>query len=134
MEKFFQPGMALMNRLRYPYKFLLIFCLGISLFAVLLVMLHREINRSISFTEKEVIGTAYLDPLRKILSDLQRHRGMMQALLSEDHSFDEKFSKITQRIDDRALAFEEMDNVFGLKLVGTSHWIKFKTQERWMPR
>jgi len=117
-----------MNRLRYSYKFLLIFCLGISLFVVLLSMLHHEINRSISFSEKEVMGTAYLDPLRNILADLQRHGGMMQALLSGDYSFDGKISEITQRIDAQALAFEEMDKVFGFKLVDAADWIQFKRQ------
>lgn len=128
MEKFIQPGMVFMSRLRYPYKFLLIFCLGISLICVHLAILHQEINRSISFTEKEIIGASYLDSLRNLLVDLQRHRGLAQALVSGDHFFDEKISEVTERIDDQVLEFENEDTVLGLKLLDTSHWRKFKTQ------
>ena len=128
MENVFQPGIRLLSRLKYASKFAGIFCLVVSLFAVLLVLFHAELNHSIGFTEKEVKGTAYLDPLRKILADLQRHRGMMQAVLNEEHAFDEDFSEIARRIDAHILAFEEADNVLGMEMMGISHWTKFKTQ------
>ena len=100
MNMFLQPGVALMSRLKYPYKFLLIFCLGVSLFAVLLVMLHRETNRSIAFTEKEVLGTTYVEPLKRLLANLQRHRGLTQGLLRGESSFRSKLPRIEANISE----------------------------------
>lgn len=129
MENLFRPGMTFMNRLKYPYKFLLIFCLGVSLFVLLLGMLHREINRSIAFTEREVLGTTYLGPLKTVLADLQRHRGLMQGFLSGERSFEERLSRIEENIDRAIQDFESIETgAVGVELDSGAQWSQFKAQ------
>lgn len=65
-KKKFQPMIEIMNRLRYPQKFLLI-SLVFSLPMVLITyLLISEIHSRIEFSQKEIYGDRYLRPVRKI--------------------------------------------------------------------
>ncbi len=72
MQKVFQPAIALMNRLKYPQKFLLISCIFILPLSVLVYLLLSDTQGWINFTRKEVLGNAYLRPQRQLWLDIQR--------------------------------------------------------------
>jgi PAS domain S-box-containing protein len=60
----FNPAIRLMNRLKFPQKFVLISLLFALPLALVMTLLIREINSSIDFSQKEKVGTAYLRPVR----------------------------------------------------------------------
>ncbi len=60
----FNPAIRLMNRLKFPQKFVLISLLFALPLALVMTLLILEINSSIDFSQKEKSGTAYLRPLR----------------------------------------------------------------------
>ncbi|MCI0417141.1 hypothetical protein L0222_30590 [bacterium] len=70
------PAVAIMNRLKYPQKFALIsLCFAIPL-ATVMFFLISEMNDRIEFSEKEIIGDAYLRPLRKLLEHVPSARSL----------------------------------------------------------
>src|SRR5207244_61450 len=66
----FGPGMRLMNRLKYPQKFVLITLLLVAPLALVMYFLISEINARVDFSQKELYGTAYLRPLNSLLRSL----------------------------------------------------------------
>lgn len=80
MKAMFAPGVALLNRLRYPHKFLLIGTLFLVPLLLLGYLLIQEVNERISFMEQEQPGIEYIAQLREIIQPMQQHRGMSAAI------------------------------------------------------
>ena len=58
----FAPAIALMNRLTYPQKFLLISMLFILPLTLVMYLLLTELSMQREFSQKELYGTTYLRP------------------------------------------------------------------------
>lgn len=113
MKAIFLPGCALLNRLRYPRKFLLI---GFFVFVPLLLLgylLIAEANRHIAFMERELLGVDYIAHLSKPLDGLQRHRGMSAALLNGDQNFAEPLREQTRTLDAAMAAVQGLNTRLG---------------------
>src|SRR5262245_10912558 len=70
----FAPAIALMNRLKYPQKFLLISLLFILPLVLVMYLLLTELSMQREFSQKELSGTTYLRPLRQVLEDISQSR------------------------------------------------------------
>ena len=66
MRTLFNPAMAVMNRLKYPQKFILISLLFALPLGLVLASLLAEINRGIGVGQRELTGTGYLRPFRRL--------------------------------------------------------------------
>ena len=73
------PAIAVMNRLKYPQKFVLISLVFALPLALVMYFLISEMNNQIEFAQKEIQGNRYLRPLRKLLE---------QAAHSQMHAHD----------------------------------------------
>ena len=62
----FQPAIALMNRLKYPQKFLLISVVFSMPLILAMYLLLSEIHTRIDFAQQELYGTQYLRPLNQL--------------------------------------------------------------------
>lgn len=69
MKKIFAPAAALMSRLKFTQRFSLITVLFLLPLGIALFMLMSRINADVSFTQKELKGTAYL----RAADNLMRH-------------------------------------------------------------
>jgi signal transduction histidine kinase/CheY-like chemotaxis protein len=67
---FFSPAVSVMNRLKYPRKFALISFFFALPLALVLYFFISEIQNTIKFSQKEIYGTAYLRPVRKLLEHI----------------------------------------------------------------
>lgn len=74
MNQFFRPAVGLMNRLKYPQKFLLISLLFAVPLAYMRAQFLCEVNAGSDLAARELAGTAYLRPLRRLLEDIPPHR------------------------------------------------------------
>ena len=74
------PALAVINRLRYPHKFLLISLLFALPLALALFV--TEMNDRIAFTQKELDGSKYLRPLRKLYEHVAQSRAMSREVAS----------------------------------------------------
>ncbi len=131
MKKFLAPAIALMDRLRYPKKFALIGLLFVFSLGVMTYMVISEARVSLNFTKKEKLGIEYIYPVRKLLENLQQHRGMTNALLSGDKSFSQKISEKQIQIEEDIKRIVEIDKKYGNTLKSTEklNAIKNKWQD-----
>ncbi len=105
---------------------LLIFILP---FAGVVYQLIEEINVGINFAQKERLGIQYNYPLRKLLEDVQTHRGLVNGYLKGDKSFKEKIPIDQSQIENDIRAIDAVDRQLGVKLKTTEKWIALK--QKW---
>ncbi len=119
------PGIQVLNRLRYPYKFALISCLFVLPLTISMYLGIKEINATIQFTEKELAGTQYLKGIHKMVADLQTHRGMTEAWLSGEKAFLDIAGKLESDIQTDLQLIHDLDRRFGTQLDTTRLWMEF---------
>ncbi|MBZ0157763.1 MAG: hypothetical protein K8I29_16325 [Alphaproteobacteria bacterium] len=97
-------------------------------FTVLIYLQLHEINRWIDFTGKERLGIRYVGSLRGILDDLQKHRGMASAFLTDGVSFKEDLFIKQQQIEKDIKEMGAMDREIGHRLGTSARWILIKNK------
>src|SRR5215210_3888637 len=120
MRKLFRPAVAVMNRLKYPRKFILISLLFTLPLGLVLYLLLTELNLNINYAQKELSGIEYLRPLGKLLHDTDRDRILLRSPYSTklpSASQDQEQSQI--RIDDDFEALDAADRAVGATLQTT---------------
>ena len=116
MKVIFAPGVALLNRLRYPHKFLLIGTLFLVPLLLLGYLLIQEVNERISFMEQEQPGIEYIAQLREIIQPMQQHRGMSAAILGGDNTLRDELTKQATNIDQALVKLQQLDQRYSLRL------------------
>jgi methyl-accepting chemotaxis protein len=90
MQALFSPAVALMNRLRYNTKFLLI---GAAIAVVMLVLLssvYTTLNRDINAASSELSGLQMLKHVYRMTQATQQHRGLSAGVLSGNEAMKDK--------------------------------------------
>ncbi|NLW04681.1 MAG: methyl-accepting chemotaxis protein [Pseudomonadaceae bacterium] len=116
MKVIFAPGVALLNRLRYPHKFLLIGTLFLVPLLLLGYLLIQEVNERINFMEQERPGIEYIAQLREIIQPMQQHRGMSAAILGGDNRLRDELTKQAANIDQALVKLQQLDQRYSLRL------------------
>jgi HAMP domain-containing protein len=99
----------MLNRLRIWQKISLIAICFLFPIGVLLVFLLDSQGAQIEFSSKELDGTAYMRPLRKLVLDVSQHRELAAAVLAGDSSFKQALEKKGQEIEAGFAALEPID-------------------------
>ena len=86
MHAFFSPAVALMNRLRYAAKFMVLGGLMLSVIAFLLVTLFLTRVQSMVSTQHELDGLRWLERVNRAVEVAQQHRGLSSGVLSGNAS------------------------------------------------
>ncbi|MBK1734656.1 methyl-accepting chemotaxis protein [Halorhodospira abdelmalekii] len=102
MGTLFAPATALMDRLRFPFKFGLIFVVVMVPLGALSVLSLQEVGDRAQFLEGERRGLEYISAARLPIEHLQRHRGSMAAVLAGDRQA-ERLAQEARAATDRAL-------------------------------
>ncbi|MCK6412632.1 MAG: methyl-accepting chemotaxis protein [Azonexus sp.] len=90
MRSLFSPAIGLMNRLRYPAKFLV---LGSAIGLVMLALLFTifvSLSRDIQMADSELHGLQMLKPMNRMVQFMQQHRGLSSGVLSGNEAMKEK--------------------------------------------
>lgn len=119
MQQLFTPAIALMNRLKYPQKFLLISLLFLLPLALVLTLLILEINSRIDFAQKELYGNAYLRPLRQLFEHTLQHQALAHAYLNGDTGVESDLQSLQIQLNQDFKALEAMDQRLGETLRAT---------------
>src|SRR3989344_8725650 len=109
----FAPAVKLMSQLWYWEKFAVLTVLftipvGFALFSYI-----AQINKSIAFAEKEIIGVQYIYPVLDLLQDLQQHRGMASLYLRGDASFLPRLAEKEKEIKEDIALMNAKEQEFG---------------------
>jgi PAS domain S-box-containing protein len=79
MTSLFRPAVRLMNRLKYPQKFLLISLLFSVPLVLVTALLLDEVDSRIRFAEREMQGNNYLRPLRSLMEYIPQSERLVYA-------------------------------------------------------
>lgn len=104
MRALVSPAITLMNRLRYPNKFI---TLGVAVFAVLLVLLYSvysNLSRDIDVASHELSGLQMLKPMNRMVQLMQQHRGLSSGVLNGNESMKEKRAAKEKEVADAVVA------------------------------
>ena len=126
--KFFQPSIALMNRLKYPQKFGLIglvFCLPLVL---VLFLLFSEIKKEIDFTQNQKYGIQYLRPLNELFKDVSRSQ-QLSYYYWQQNLFGTELQKLNSKIDLNLQSVSDIDRKLG-KILNTTEQLE-DIQKNW---
>lgn len=113
MSAIFAPGIGLLNRLRYPYKFWLVGVLFLMPLVLIGLVLINEVNQRIGFMAQERPGIEYIAQTRKVLQVVQRHRALHIAFLNGDASFRERMQQQQGVIENEMAALQALDERMG---------------------
>src|SRR5438093_9498603 len=119
MNRLFAPAIALMNRLKYPQKFVLISLLFAIPLALLIILYLFEANSRIAFAQKEIDGDAYLRPLRQLLEHTLQEELLAHDFVNGDQSVRAALLEAQARIDADVQALAEVDRRLGKRLDST---------------
>ena len=104
MKQFFSPAIALMGRLRYASKFML---LGGALSVVIVILLYvltSALNRDIRVAEDELAGLQMLKPMNRMVQFMQQHRGLSSGVLNGNEAMKEKRAAKEKELNDEVMA------------------------------
>ncbi|MBF2065359.1 MAG: SpoIIE family protein phosphatase [Calothrix sp. C42_A2020_038] len=114
VEELFRPAISLMNRLKYPKKFILISSVFVLLLSLVMYLLVSEIQSRNDFATKEMIGNIYLRPLRQLWSDI--HFAQIITNDSTNQNTD-KLKQFQTQINKHIDSLETVNTQFGNKLL-----------------
>lgn len=98
MKNILTPGVALMNRLKYPQKFLVISSFFLLFIIILIFIIFNDANTRANKLKLETSGVKYVRLLSEFLQDIQNYRSTSFAYLSGDESFRDNVLAIDQEL------------------------------------
>ena len=122
----FTPATALVNRLSYARKFILIGVILLAPLAFLLRLQYRGTTDSLEFNAAEQVGIAYIQPAKNFLWALQRRRIMTAAAAAGATNYATEIAGVTAEADARVLEVDAADKQYGEQLKTTQKWGEIK--------
>src|SRR5262245_16522175 len=122
MTRLLAPAVALMNRLRYPRKFLLIsflFCVPLGLLTYLWL---DEIADRLRFTRLERAGLAYGSALASVLEPLERSHALAILTTAGDTEARARLADERAQIEEATRAVDRLDKATGRRLGVSDQW------------
>ncbi len=132
MKMLFMPAVAMLNRLRYTTKFMLICVITTLVCSVLLAQIYIQGSAEISHDKSEIVGVAVVQDLMGVLGLMQQHRGMTSGMKGGDTGLAPKVAAKAEAVDaaiakvDATLAGDDASQ-FGLD----ESWAQIKRE--WTP-
>src|SRR3990167_4013154 len=122
MKKLFNPAISLMNKLSYTKKFILIGAIATLCILVLAYQLLQQSLQIMDFSKKELSGVEYINPLNKMIENVQRYRKIeVQSLLGEKIQ-KEILSDTLNNINNSITQIELNDKKLGETLKTSQEW------------
>lgn len=122
----FKPGAALMQRLTYDKRFVLIAALILPLVGIIALSVQELIDNTIGFAKKERVGLEYLIPVYKLLDAVQVHQSTSTAALAGTDSLRLAEARSAELIASAITAVESVELKLGADLK-TEQWSSFKS-------
>jgi PAS domain S-box-containing protein len=119
MQQLIRPGIALMNHLRYPQKFLLISLLFVVPLALVMGLLIEEVDAKAEFSQKEHDGAMYLRAVRPLFEHALQEQATARAYINGDAALAAELQRAQAQIDADLAALAAVDGQFGPILSST---------------
>lgn len=128
LKGIFTPAVALMGRLRYWQKFIVITILFTIPLGYIFFSFILQTNKSLVVTEKETIGVQYVSPVLSFLQHVQQHRGAASLYRRGEQSFKTLLDEKVQSINEDIARVDVEDRKSGVVLQSTDKWHTIKKE------
>lgn len=126
----FRPALAVLNRLRYAPKFVLVGAVLLVPFAFTAYLQYAGASASEEFSRKEVQGVTYISKLNDFLVSVQRRRILTVGVLSGENRYRQALSETAAAADAAVAAVDKVDAELGEGLKTSARWADIKG--RWV--
>ncbi len=89
--------------------------------------LYTAKTKDITFGQKEIYGTEYLPPLRKLFENVAKHRGLVNSALRGNTAMRDQIGATEQAVN---LAFQALNEIDGKSVEETTYGAMFETTNR----
>jgi len=122
----FAPAVAVMNRLNYRGKFLLISLLFLSVIGYMMYMLVTDLRTDVDFAKQEQQGIRYIDAMIPVMLDIQQHRGLANAALNGDEASRKAMLDIEATVATDVQQVDRLDAKLNGQLQTSEKWQTFQ--------
>jgi methyl-accepting chemotaxis protein len=119
----------ILNRLRYPQKFLLITALFALPLGLVMSFFLSVVEHDIEFSHRESLGVDYIRPLDAVTQHIQQHRALTVAFLSGAPDFKAKYEAKQAEVEADMERVDNLDRRLNRLLDSTRDWTTIK--EHW---
>ncbi|TXT20676.1 MAG: diguanylate cyclase/phosphodiesterase [Gallionellaceae bacterium] len=123
MRYLFYPAIALMQRVGYTRKFILMGAVTSIAFLLIATSLFIHLNSEISRSQRELEGIVLATPISRTIQLLQQHRGLSTAVLSSHESLREARAAKGQEIIE---AFAALEGRLPPNLASSEDWQRIR--------
>jgi|GEM_PF-1894868 signal transduction histidine kinase len=127
VNRLFQPAIGIMNRLRYPQKFILIGMLLLLPLLVVMTQSFSKINEDVDFTVAEQQGLVFNRAVLDLLQHVQQHAALSVAVLNGGDSFRSALTLKEADVEARIAALDALSMRFEDMLHVTDEWAIVKS-------
>jgi len=131
-----KPGLpellAKLGNINLTSQFITLGIVVVMLSALVVLSLKQQYEQ-IAFSQQELIGVEYVQPIRQLLEFIPKHRGLTNAFLNGNKSFESKILRVRKNIDDLFEAALKVDQKLGASLdtsnkfsVISNEWVVLK--------
>lgn len=118
---------TLFGKLKLWQKLTLITLLTASTIPYVTWQLVKAKSKDINFGQKEIYGTNYLPPLRKVHEQVAKHRGLVNRLLHGDNSTKDQIGMTEQAI---SAAFQALSAIDTKEVEGTTYGLLLESSDK----
>jgi methyl-accepting chemotaxis protein len=126
MKRLLKPVISLMNCMKYPKKFALIFLLFLLPMAALLFLQINKLSETVNLGSNQIKGIEYTTSIRKLIQLVQQHRGLSSAYLGGKIEMKDKLAQKQIEISAAIKKIDELDSKYEKDFNTTESWNKLK--------
>ncbi|MDP1970276.1 MAG: hypothetical protein Q8K42_04970, partial [Methylobacter sp.] len=123
MNKLFFPAIALMNRLDYTRKFMVLGLVYLIAITVVMYSLYASLNQVARTSQRQLEGLELIKPISSAVQFMQQHRGLSTGVLGGNVAMRNQCD--TKGIE-TAAAFDSIEQRLSVDLVLSEDWVRLK--------
>ncbi len=123
MKRLFSPAIALMNRLNYTWKFMVLWLMYLIAITVVTHSLYESLRQVSLSSQQELDGIALIKPISKTVQLMQQHRGLSAGFLGGIKEF--RVAR-TLKIVETTTAFYALKTLLPPNLAFSDKWLRIE--------
>jgi len=123
MRPFFSFAIALMNRLGYTRKFLLLGMVSVIAFAAVAYSLYAYLNEEVHVSQRKLEGITLIRPISMAIQLIQQHRGLSVGALS---GIETMRGKLASKEKEVAGSFDAIEGKLPASLASGNDWRRIR--------
>lgn len=128
MTSFFKDAVRLMNKLNYPKKLFFLVAISIFIVSVLTFQLISQSKSILDFSNKELLGVQYINPLIQLNKNLQEYRKIKSIYTAGDEAASNMMNNVLNQIELDISNIDINSQKLGQELQTSNKWNDIKNK------